>query len=126
MSDRKRMQGLPERERAALTDFIGRLRRQFSADLIHSVWVFGSTIRGTADEESDIDLLIVMHDYTWELEKAITRLAVEVDLAHDVVLSDHVIDRARYAQMASQGVPLYHNIREEGIDLWQIETQPIT
>lgn len=125
MSDLKSLQHLPTRERAALTDFIGRLQ-QFKSDAIHAVWFFGSTIHGTANAQSDIDLLIVVHEYTWELEKAITHLAVDVDLAHDVVLSDHIVGRKHFDQMVVQGVPLYRNIIKEGIDLWPMELQPIT
>jgi len=126
MSDAERLQQLAERERTALFDFISRLRQHFERDTIQSVWVFGSKIQGTSDDESDIDLLIVVRDYTWKLEKAITSLAVDVDLAHDVVLSDHIVDSKRYDQMVVQGVPLYRNVIKEGVDLWQMELQPLT
>ncbi len=125
MNNAKRWQQLTERERSALTDFVSRLRQRFNSDAIQSVWVFGSKIKGTADEQSDIDLLIVVHNYTWELEKAITRLAVDVDLAHDVVLSDHIVDRKHFDQMVVQDVPFYRNVLKEGVDLWQMDLQPV-
>lgn len=126
MNNTKRWLKLNEQERNALTDFVSRLRQEFNSDTIQSVWLFGSKVRGTSDEQSDIDLLIVVHNYNWKLEKAITRLAVDVDLAHDVVLSDHVVDSKHFDQMVVQGVPLYHDVMKEGVDLWQMDLQPIT
>ena len=126
MSNTKGLQLLSERDRLALADFIGRLQQNFNHDTIQSVWVFGSKIRGSDDGESDIDLLIVVGNYSWQLEKAITSLAVAVDLVHDVVLSDHVVDSKHFAQMLAQGVPLYRNAIEQGVDLWPMEPQPIT
>ncbi|HEX6386974.1 MAG TPA: nucleotidyltransferase domain-containing protein [Anaerolineae bacterium] len=126
MNDTERLQLLSERDKLALADFVARLQQQFDNDAIQSVWVFGSKVRGTDDGESDIDLLIVVRNYSWQLEKAITELAVAVDLAHDVVLSDHIVDSRHFAQMLAQGVPLYRSAMEEGVDLWQMELRSIT
>jgi predicted nucleotidyltransferase len=126
MNDVRRLQQLSLQDKAALADFVSRLRQQFKRGTIQSVWLFGSKIKGTGDDQSDIDLLIVVRNYTWKLEKAITRIAVDVDLAHDVVLSDHIVDSTRYDQMVVQSVLLYRNVMKEGIDLWQMELQPLT
>lgn len=126
MSNTKGLQLLSERDRLALADFVARLQQQFDNNAIQSVWVFGSKVRGTDDGESDIDLLIVVRNYSWQLEKAITELAVAVDLAQDVVLSDHIVDSRHFAQMLAQGVPLYRSAMEEGVDLWQMELRSIT
>ncbi len=126
MTGNEHLQPLSGRDRAALVDFVTRLRRQFNHDNIQHVWVFGSKIRGEAEPDSDIDLLIVVHDYDWTLEKAMTRVAVEIDLTYDVVLSDHVVSAERYAQMATRNEPLHRSIEQEGVDLWKAELQPTT
>lgn len=126
MKDHERLQRLSGRDRAALADFATRLRRQFNHDNIQHVWLFGSKIRGDAQPDSDIDLLIVVRDYDWALEKAITRVAVEIDLANDVVLSDHIVNAERFAQMAARNEPLYRSISREGVDLWEADLQPTT
>ncbi|MFQ5857520.1 MAG: nucleotidyltransferase domain-containing protein [Anaerolineae bacterium] len=126
MKGNEPLQRLSGRDREALVDFVARLRRQFNHDNIRHVWVFGSKIRGEAEPDSDIDLLIVVHDYDWTLEKVMTRVAVETDLAHDVVLSDHIVNAERYAQMVTRNEPLYRSIEREGVDLWKAELQPTT
>lgn len=90
------------------------------------MWLFGSKVRGDSGSESDIDLLIVVDDYNWPLEKDITRLTTWTDYTYGVVLSDHVISVARFKQMAARGEPLYHSLEREGIDLWTLEPQLIT
>lgn len=108
---------------AALSEFIRQMRERFSQKIIH-VWLFGSKARGEKNPESDIDLLIVARDDEWEFEKSVTRIATQIDLAHNVVLSDHIVDLNRFKQMESRGEPLYHSIMREGVDLWTMELQP--
>lgn len=85
---------------------------------VRNVMLFGSKARGDSNPESDIDLLIVLEDYSWFLEKEITRLSTEMDDAYDVVLSDHVIDIKQFSKMAASRDPFYCKLEREGIDLW--------
>ncbi len=126
MENQRRLQHLSEQDWVAVTGFTTRLRRQFNHDNIQHIWLFGSKVRGDAQSDSDIDLLIVVRDYDWALEKAITRVAVEIDLANDVVISDHIVDIERFAQMAARNEPLYRSISREGVDLWEADLQPTT
>lgn len=119
------MNNLDPREVNALKELVAGLRRRFPGVIRH-VLLFGSKARGESDPESDIDLLIVVEDYNWTLEKEITRLTTETDYAFGVVVSDHVISKARFHQMGSRREPLYHSIERDGIDLWTPEPQPTT
>ncbi len=123
MDDYDRLQHLQRHELTALAEFVARLRERFS-DTIRNVWIFGSKVRGDFDAESDMDLLIVVQDYNWALEKDITRIAAQTDCTYDVVLSDHIVSATRFAQMATRQEPLYHSIEREGVDLWTLELQP--
>ena len=116
---------LAPNELSALAEFVRRLREKFAERIAH-VWLFGSKARGDSGPESDIDLLVVTRADGWEFEKQVNRLALDVDLSYDVVLSDHMIDIDRFKQMAARQEPLYKNIQREGIDLWTTELQPTT
>ena len=115
---------LQPHERKALMDLVTRLQRRFSHDIRH-VLLFGSKVRGDADTESDIDLLIVVDEYNWALETEITRLTTQIDYEYEVVLSDHIITRERFVQMDARREPFYCNLEAEGIDLWTLEPQSI-
>ena len=116
---------LSSSERAALDEFTHRLRQQLGGQIKH-VWLFGSKARGDADAESDIDLLVVVHQAGWALEKSIAQLAFEVDMAYDTVLSPHVVAGKRFVQMRTRDEPLYSSIRAEGTDLWTPEPAATT
>ena len=117
------LSNLQPQEQKALMELVTCLRERFS-DVIRHVLLFGSKVRGDSDPESDIDLLIVVEDYNWALEKEITRLTTETDYAFGVVVSDHVISRARFHQMGARREPLYHSLEREGVDLWISEPHP--
>ena len=125
MKNTANLRHLRPHEWKALIDLVTRLRQRFPETIRH-VWLFGSKVRGDSDAESDIDLLIVVDDYNWPLEKDITCLTTLTDYAYDVVLSDHVVSIARFQQMAARREPLYRSLEREGIDLWTLEPQPIT
>lgn len=120
-----RLPKLASNERLALNEYLARLRQQFAEKIVH-VWLYGSKARGDSGSEADIDLLVVTQADGWEFEKKVNRLAVEIDLAYDVVLSDHLVDIDRFKQMAARHEPLYHSIQRDGVDLWTMELQPTT
>ena len=124
MDDFEKLKRLQPQERKALMDLAARLHQAFSYTIRHML-LFGSKVRGDSDAESDIDLLIVVDEYSWDLEKEITRLTTQTDCAYKVVLSDHVVSNERFEQMAARREPLYCNIEAEGIDLWTLEPQSI-
>ena len=112
-------------ERLALEEYLRRLRQQFADRIVH-VWLYGSKARGDSEPQSDIDLLVVTRADGWEFEKIMNRLALEVDLAYDVVLSDHLVDIDRFNQMTARQEPLYHSIQRDGFDLWTTELPQTT
>jgi predicted nucleotidyltransferase len=107
-------------ERTALETFIARLRQRYGDDLLHVV-LFGSKARGDFDDESDLDLLIVVRipdsDF-WPNWRHISDLAWEVELAHDVVLTTIIRTPAEFRQMQRDRLLLYQNIEKDGMTLW--------
>ncbi len=119
----KRLEHLTENERAALAALVERLRQRYGDDLLRVV-LFGSKARGDFDEESDLDVLIVVRipeqEY-WQHWKQIVDIACSVELEYWLVLSTLIQSEAEYAQMRQWNLLINRNIEQDGIELW---TQP--
>ena len=109
MNNVANLRHLQLQERKALMDLVARLHQRFSHTIRHML-LFGSKARGSSGTESDIDLLIVVEEYSWALEKEITGLTIQTDYAYNVVLSDHIISNARFEQMAARREAVYRSI----------------
>ena len=87
-------------------------------DNLISIVLYGSVARGTATEESDIDIAIIAkHEFDIELRDKVVELAVDIDLKYDTVLSIVDIDYKKYLEWQDI-MPFYKNIKKEGIVLW--------
>ena len=74
------MQRLPQPIEPLLSRFRAELTRSFGAR-VREVVLFGSWARGEADEESDVDVLVVVDDLTSGERRQIVDLAYDVDRA---------------------------------------------
>jgi predicted nucleotidyltransferase len=107
---------LPESLRCAVEDLRERLVGLLGPDLL-ALWLFGSFARAAAHEESDVDVAIVVTELDHARWRAIIDCGADVSLAHDLVISPMVFDRATYAHWRRQERPLVMDIEREGIPL---------
>ena len=115
-------------DRAAIMEYVARIRNRFP-DCILAVTLFGSKVRGDTDAESDIDLLVLVdaestrdvchsaRSYPNDFRSELWRIAFDVSLDYDVVLSPRVFDRARWAEARRFRLPLYRAIVADGVSL---------
>jgi len=75
----KRLRYLANRERAALDEFLTRLREQHGNEVV-LVSLFGSKVRGDFDEESDIDVLLVVETRNSQLWEDVVEIETELML----------------------------------------------
>jgi predicted nucleotidyltransferase len=107
------------KERKAVEEYMDCILRRFP-DRILAVTLFGSKARGDAkgaDAESDIDLLIVVDDESGELRSELWRIASDISLNYNVVLSPRVFGQVRWAETQRIRLPLYRAVVADGVPL---------
>lgn len=88
-------------------------------DLIDSIILYGSTARGTRQDDSDVDVAILMHSgATKKMRDQMLDLIVDLELACGKVLSVLCIDYEKFTEWKDV-LPFYKNIRKDGVILWQ-------
>lgn len=107
---------LTTNEQTAVDEYLARIHQQFGEQIL-SVTLFGSKARGNSDAESDIDLLVLVKQESWELRSALWRIASDVGLMYTLVISVRVFARERWAETRRLRLPLYRAIAADGVPL---------
>lgn len=106
------MNNLTRDESTALSELKEALVRDFP---LVELRLFGSKARGDSDPESDIDVLVVLEDMSWDIEKAVSRLCFNINIEHGVLLVPVLYSRADYESELTRVTPFYQNVRTEGV-----------
>ena len=77
-------------EKAALGELKRGLWERYG---VTSVLVYGSKARGDDSPDSDIDVMIVLDDYTPQIEAAVDELVYDINLDHDCLISVVIFGR---------------------------------
>ncbi len=102
-----------------LKTILAELRSRLEAlhgDRLVKLVLFGSQVRGDADADSGIDVLVVLKgevDPFEEIERD-SHVMADVSLEHDVAISSIYIPEERYNRGAG---PLLLNVRAEGVSV---------
>ena len=105
---------LASNEREALAEI---RRRLFDALSIEQIILFGSVARGEADEESDVDLLVVTTEPMTlnERHEKITYAITEVNLQYDTNFSTLVVDKQAWENGVFTVLPIKQEIVKDGV-----------
>ena len=99
--------------RVALEAVRDRLTAQFEID---RVVLFGSVVWGKPDDESDVDVLIVLkHSLDLEAEDRISRVVFEINLEYDTNLSELIADRQTWDYGIASAMPIHAEIEKRGV-----------
>lgn len=101
-------------EEQAVTQFISRIKNELGNDL-SSIHLFGSKVRGDFDQDSDIDILIIVKTNKSELFDKIVDAQVESSLKYDANLSPVIFSEEEFLKNKEMGSPFVKNIEREGI-----------
>jgi len=102
---------LTSRERAILLGLVESLRREFG---VGEVLLYGSAARGELEEGSDIDLLLVLPELNWEIEKRIVDRCFEAELKCGRVISTLCFGVAELSEGPLSESPVVLTARREG------------
>lgn len=106
---------LSPNQQQALAEVRRRLLNYFD---VEEIVLYGSVARGEADQESDLDLLVVTAKPLTRIERhKITDAVFEVNLRLDTNLSTLVVDRDSWEAGIVSVLPIRDEILEEGIPL---------
>lgn len=97
-------------ERTALADLRRRLTARFGGRLARFT-LFGSRARGEGHEESDLDVLVLVHQLTRQERRATIDDAGDVEMSVGLVLSPLVRD----AETWDESTPLAREIARDGL-----------
>ena len=103
-------------EKEAVLEFVRTLRERFST-IIKEIILFGSKAKGNSREYSDIDILIILTDLSWDIKKAISELAAEENIKHNVLISTIRYDVGTWENPIIKHSPFGKIVREEGVRL---------
>jgi predicted nucleotidyltransferase len=88
-------------------------------DKLVSIILYGSVARGTATEESDVDIAILIRGSLDKYkEDRLSDFIVDMNLEHDKVFSVIDIDYDTFCTW-EKNMPFYNNVSKEGIVLWK-------
>lgn len=101
-------------ERQALADLRARLFAEL--DFVEEIVLFGSTARGTADAESDIDLLVLTtYALTYQQRHLITGVLTDINDQYETNFSSLVVDRAEWEEGIMTVLPIKREIEQDGV-----------
>ena len=86
-------------------------------DDFHSVVLYGSYARGDYDDESDVDIMIMVNKNREELagfRSLVNNYCADLDLQYNVVLSSKLQSRAFFDEWKTE-MPFYKNVERDGI-----------
>lgn len=79
--------------------------------------IFGSTARGEASSESDMDVFIEVENVTIEQRQKIREIAFEIGFEMDRIISTFVVTKDQLVNGPIGASPIMLSINEEGIRL---------
>jgi predicted nucleotidyltransferase len=105
---------LKPKETRALEEFVQKVRERLRGNLI-TLKLFGSKAIGRGAPDSDLDVLVAVHQADAAVEDQVLDVAFEVSVAHEVYISPRVIARATLEHPVWRLTPFLQAVEREGV-----------
>lgn len=102
---------LNSNEQNIIAEISEMLKRDFNAE---KVVLFGSAARGELDKYSDIDILVVLPERSWEIEKKIIDMCFDAELRCKRVISTVCYSSDEFYNSPLKESPLILNALKQG------------
>lgn len=107
---------LSVQELKAVSSFCDFLRTEAKDD-IHAIILFGSRARGEGDEESDIDILVLLNGENYPLKIKIWDYAHKIFCEMDIAISPLVLSLKQFEKLVAHERLIALTIQKEGVEL---------
>lgn len=107
---------LSGQEQKALQDFKKRVLKEFGDQVLH-FRLFGSRARGEGNEESDVDILVLMKEAPTKIRGRVFEIAADILLNYEIDISPLVMSQKQFEEMKSRERLLPMEIEKEGIPI---------
>ncbi|MCH5190709.1 MAG: nucleotidyltransferase domain-containing protein [Oscillospiraceae bacterium] len=100
-----------------ITESIAKLAKEIFGDKLRSVILYGSYARGDYDDESDIDIMILVDIPREEIhlyDDPFVLLASDLGLEYNILVSPYIKDTETFDKYFDV-MPFYQNVQEEGV-----------
>ena len=87
-------------------------------DKVESIILYGSVAKNTANEESDIDILIVTREYDRSLYDKISKIRTRIDIENNTLTALVHVTTEELERYTKLGSPFMKSIAEEGVILY--------
>ncbi len=108
--------GLCDRERDALREFCDAVRALFGPR-IRELALFGSRARGEGNDESDLDVLVVIDGLTSAEGRSVAYLAGDVLTHHDALLSPFAVSTVHMTHLRDRERLIAREIARDALPL---------
>lgn len=106
---------LSNSENNALTELSKEIRRAWPQTVLK---IFGSKVTGTADEESDLDLLIALPvEIDQNIRRKIIHLVFDINLKYDSNISVLIVNQIEWDNGCLSYLPIHGEVEEIGVSL---------
>ena len=104
-------------DKTILQELVQGIVEIIKSDIV-KVILYGSVARGTNDEESDVDIMIILkNELDSFTEDKLSDFIVDMNLKYDKVFSVIDVNVHKFDKWAAV-LPFYQNVDREGIVLW--------
>jgi predicted nucleotidyltransferase len=89
---------------------------------LRTIILYGSYARGDYDEESDIDIMVLVTlngDELKKVEKKVSEIAWDIGIEHNVLVTAFVYNRDLFNERLPIS-PFYRNVMSEGVQLYAV------
>jgi len=103
---------MKRRDKRILAEFAALVRQQFPDARI---WAFGSRVKGTATQESDLDVCVVVHRKNDVIKRSIRNVSWQVGFDNDLVIATIIYSDEEFEHGPCSFSPIVRTILREGV-----------
>lgn len=107
---------LTDSEKQGVRAFAEKVKRLLGSSLLEFS-VFGSKVRGDFDQESDIDILVVIEDEDWRVREEVVKIASDINMEYECNISPVIYSRREHEMNRYFGTLFIKEIEREGVPI---------